>query len=163
VTLLLHLCEWLAGTAIGTGIRESDNLFSVIETIHVLGITITAGTITIVDMRILGFVFTRYAVADVMRPLVTITWLGFLVMLTTGVLLFWSEADKLYFNTAFRLKLSLLLLAGLNQWMFQRTYAGRLANWNESFIPPARARFAAWLSLGMWAWIIVLGRAIAYM
>ena len=163
MTLLLHLCEWLAGTAIGTGIRESDNLFSVIETIHVLGITITAGTITIVDMRILGFVFTRYAVADVMRPLVTITWLGFLVMLTTGVLLFWSEADKLYFNTAFRLKLSLLLLAGLNQWMFQRTYAGRLANWNESFIPPARARFAAWLSLGMWAWIIVLGRAIAYM
>jgi hypothetical protein len=163
VTLLLHLCEWLAGTAIGTGIRESDNLFSVIETIHVLGITITAGTITIVDMRILGFVFTRYAVADVMRPLVTITWLGFLVMLTTGVLLFWSEADKLYFNTTFRLKLSLLLLAGLNQWMFQRTYAGRLANWNESFIPPARARFAAWLSLGMWAWIIVLGRAIAYM
>jgi len=163
VTLLLHLCEWLAGTAIGTDIRESDNLFSVIETIHVLGITVTAGTIAIVDLRILGLAFTRYTVTDVLRPLVTITWLGFLVMLSTGALLFWSEADKLYFNTAFRLKLSCLLLAGLNQWVFQRTYSGRLASWNESFIFPARAKFAAWLSVGLWTAIIVLGRAIAYM
>jgi len=162
VTLLPHLCQWIAGTAIGTSIRESDNLFSVIETVHVLGITTTAGIIAIVDMRIIGLAFTRYPARDIVSPLVKATWIGFVVMASTGVLLFWSEADKLYFNAAFRLKLLLLLLAGLNQWVFQRTYADALADWGTLVIPPPRARLAASLSLGLWMAIIVLGRAIAY-
>jgi uncharacterized protein DUF6644 len=109
VTHLLHICQWLAGTAIGTQIRESDNLFSVIETVHVLGITFTAGTIAIVDLRILGLLLNRYSVEEILKPLVKVAWLGFSAMVSTGFLLFWSEADKLYYNRAFRLKLTLLL------------------------------------------------------
>jgi hypothetical protein len=162
VTLFLHICQWLAGTAVGTGIRESDNLFSVIETVHVLGIIFTAGTIAIVDLRILGLLLNRYSVEEVLRPLVKITWLGFSVMASTGILLFWSEADKLYFNLSFRVKLTLLLTAGINQWIFQRTHNREMAIWGAVVVPPWRAKLAAALSLGLWLGIIVLGRAIAY-
>ncbi len=79
MTFLLHFCQWLAGTAVGTGIRESDNLFSIIETVHVLGIIFTAGTIAIVDLRILGLALARYAARELLAPLVKVTWIGFLV------------------------------------------------------------------------------------
>jgi hypothetical protein len=163
VAFLLPICRWLASTAVGTGIRESDNLFSVIETVHVLGIIITAGTIAIVDLRILGLTLARYPVREILAPLVKITWMGFLVMGASGFLLFWSEADKLYFNWAFRAKLTLLLIAGFNQWIFQRNYRRLIPSWNTAMAPPWQARLAASLSLGLWLGIVVMGRAIAYL
>jgi hypothetical protein len=163
MTLLLNGCQWLANSWIGTQIRESDNLFSAIETVHVLGIVFTAGTIAIVDLRILGLLLSRYSLNEIQRPLVRATWLGFGLMASSGLLLFWSEADKLYFNAAFRLKILLLILAGANQWVFhsanRRAASSRLnaagAGW--------RAQSAAALSLALWLGVIVLGRAIAYL
>jgi hypothetical protein len=163
VTLIELACQWLADTAIGTHIRESDNLFSVIETVHVLGIVVTAGTIAIVDLRVLGVLLRRLSVRAVVEPLVKITWLGFAIMTSTGLLLFWSEADKLYFNLAFRLKMFLLLAAGGNQWLFHRTHDAHTASWGVPNIVPRRAKLAAMLSLLLWSGIIVLGRAIAYL
>jgi hypothetical protein len=163
VTLVLHICQWLAGTVIGTRVRESDNLFSAIETVHVLGIMFTAGTIAIVDLRILGLLLKRYSVEEILKPLVRITWFGFSIMASSGFLLFWSDADKLYYNWAFRLKLTLLLMAGLNQWLFSKAYDRDVAARDATLVVPGRARLSAALSLGLWAGIIVLGRAIAYL
>jgi hypothetical protein len=164
VQLLLSACEWLADTRVGTQIRESDHLFSVIETVHVLGITVTAGTIAIVDLRILGIVLSRRALSHVLAPLVKITWIGFFVMAASGTLLFLSEADKLYFNRAFRTKLLLLGLAGINQWLFHAFHNRDFrTTWMtaEGEVLPS-AKLAASFSLGLWLGVIVLGRAIAY-
>lgn len=161
--LLLRACQWLADTAIGTGIRESDDLFSVIETLHVLGITCTAGTIAIADLRILGIVLSRRQLSEVLEPLVKITWVGFAVMMGTGILLFWSEADKLYFNPAFRLKLVLLALAGLNQWMFHTAHRRAQSSERNAASASRRRKLAAKLSLGLWVGVVLLGRAIAYL
>jgi hypothetical protein len=153
VIFILHACRWLADSWIGTQIRESDNLFSAIETIHVLGVTTSAGTIAIADLAVLRLVFTQYSRREVLAPLVRIAWIGFGVMMLSGVLLFWSEADKLYFNTAFRWKLLLLSVLGVNQWLFHRRFGG--SDRNE--------RVHAVLSLSLWTGVIVLGRAIAYL
>jgi hypothetical protein len=162
VTFLQHACQWLADTAIGTRIRESDNLFSAIETAHVLGIVLTAGTIAIVDLRILGLLLNRHPIDEVLAPLVRIAWLGFSIMAATGLLLFWSEAGKLYLNPAFRLKLLLLLAAGVNQWIFHKTYDRDIAAGARRAVA-RRAHLSAILSLSLWIGIIVLGRAIAYL
>jgi hypothetical protein len=154
VTLLFQLCSWLADSWVGTQIRESDNLFSAIETVHVLGVTASAGVIMMVDLAVLRLVFAHYSIRQVLAPLVTVTWIGFGFMAVSGVLLFWSEADKLYSNTAFRFKMLLLLALGVNQWVFHRRFAG-----------PAEAtsKTGAALSLSLWTGVIVLGRAIAYL
>jgi hypothetical protein len=163
MTLLLNGCQWLADSWVGTQIRESDNLFSIIETVHVLGIVFTAGTIAIVDLRILGLILSRYSLGDLLRPLVRTTWLGFAVMASSGFLLFWSEADKLYFNVAFRLKVALLALAGVNQWVFHATHQRAASSAANAAPGDCRAKLAASLSLALWLSIIVLGRAIAYL
>jgi hypothetical protein len=51
---LLQACQWLNDTQLGTAIRESDVVFPLIETVHVLGIALLAGTVAIVDLRLLG-------------------------------------------------------------------------------------------------------------
>lgn len=160
--ILLHLCNWINDSAIGTQIRESDNLFSVIETVHVLGIVVMAGTIAIADLRLLGVALKEAPASEVVDPLVRITWLGFAVMLASGALLFWAEAAKLYWNTAFRIKLALLALAAANAWIFHATTYRRVSRWDTAAATPAGARVAALCSLALWSAVIVCGRAIAY-
>jgi len=83
-------------------------------------------------------------------------------MFVSGFLLFWSEAAKSYGNPAFRLKLLLLALVGLNPLIFHFTIYRSVGDWNERIVTPLRARLAAVFSLTLWGGIICAGRAIAY-
>ena len=159
---LQHLCQLLYDSRIGTAIRESDNAFPIIESVHVLGITLLAGTIAVLDLRMLGVILRELPVRRVARATLPLTWAGFAVMLSSGFLLFWSEAAKNYSNPAFRVKLVLLILAGLNPLIFHTGVYRRARDWELSAIAPWQARMAAIASLTLWSGIIVAGRAIAY-
>jgi hypothetical protein len=56
----------------------------------------------------------------------------------------------------------LLVLAGLNVWLFHSGIYRRVATWDRDAWPPRRARIAGALSLVLWAAIIFSGRMIAY-
>jgi hypothetical protein len=159
---LIHLCQWLHDSAIGTSIRESTYAFPIIETAHVLGITLLVGTIAVVDLRLLGILFRRERVSSIVRQVLPLTWSGFVVMFVSGFLLFWSEAEKAYVNPVFRIKLLLLLLVGLNPLIFHSTIYRRVAAWDDALVAPLQARVTAVLSLTLWSATIVAGRAIAY-
>lgn len=159
---LFQVCQWLYDSAVGTSIRESNYLFDVIETTHVLGITLMAGTIAIFDLRLLGVVLKEDEISDVAGQVLPLTVAGFILMVITGVLLFWSEAAKMYGNPAFRLKLLLMIVAGLNPLIFHTTIYRTVPEWDAGTAVPVRARAAAVTSLVLWGSIIVLGRAIAY-
>ena len=68
----------------------------------------------------------------------------------------------MYHSPAFRIKLILLALAGLNALIFHRTIYRDVANWDPAAVAPSRARLAGMLSLIFWIAIIAAGRAIAY-
>ena len=163
MTSLLRACEWLNDLAISTRIRESDNVFSLIETVHVLGIVSVLGTIAIADLRLLGVLLQDTPVEALTRPLIRMTWYGFALMFASGALLFAAQAQKLYYNTAFRVKLFLLLLIAANLIVFHTTVYRKVRDWNLSLRPPPRARAAAFVSLLLWSGVIVSGRAIAYL
>ena len=160
--VLQHLCQVLYDSAFGTAIRESDYAFSIIESVHVLGITVLFGTIAILDLRMLGLVLRRISVTRVARTVFPITWTGFSIMFASGFLLFWSEAAKNYTNPAFRIKIVLLALAGLNPLIFHTSVYRRVQEWEVLEISPWRERAAAIASLTLWSGVIIAGRAIAY-
>jgi hypothetical protein len=160
--ILQHLCQLLYDSRIGTAIRESDYAFSVIESIHVLGITLLAGTIAVLDLRMLGVVLRPIPVTRIAHTVLPLTWSGLVVMFSSGFLLFWAEAAKNYGNPAFRIKLILLALVGLNPLIFHTTVYRRVHEWESQERSPWRARVAAMVSLTLWGGIIVAGRAIAY-
>jgi hypothetical protein len=160
--VLFHFCQWLNDSRLAISIRESDVAFPVIETVHVLGITVLAGTVAMVDLRLLGIILKRDRVSDVARQILPLTWIGFGLMFVSGALLFASEAAKSYDNPAFRLKMLLLIAACANPMIFHSTVYRTVGEWDQARVTPWRARVAAVLSLTLWSLIIMSGRAIAY-
>jgi hypothetical protein len=159
---LLHICQWLDSTRLNAVLRESTWMFPTLDTIHTLGIVLVAGTIMLVDLRLLGLGLRGEPVSDVVARIVPWTLWGFGFMFVTGGLLFCSEAVKLYHSPAFQIKIVLLALAGINALIFHRTIYLDVANWDPAAVVPARARLAGLLSLLFWIAIIAAGRAIAY-
>jgi hypothetical protein len=160
---LLHLCRQIYTTHISTAIRESVWVFPIIESIHVLGITVLVGTIAVLDLRLLGVILKREPVSNIARQVLPWTWGGFALMLVTGLLLSIAEAATNYYNPAFRIKLVLLILVGLNPLIFHSSVYRRVSEWDVSAVAPFRARLAAVCSLVLWSGIIVAGRMIAYL
>jgi len=160
--LLQHLCQALYDSHIGTLIRESDYAFPIIESVHVLAVTLLIGTIALLDLRMLGLVLRHISITRIARAVFPLTWSGFVVMSISGFLLFWAEAAKNYSNPAFRIKLILLVLVGLNPLIFHTTIYRRVHEWEVLAISPWRARASAIASLTLWTGILAAGRAIAY-
>jgi hypothetical protein len=162
MAIVPHFCQWLYATHFGTAIRESTYAFPIIETIHTLGIMVLVGTVSVLGLRLLGVSMKQAPVSRLFSQILPWTWSGFVVMVITGILLFASEARDDYANNAFRLKLALLLLVGVNPLIFHTTIFKSVQTWDLAKVTPLRARVAAVLSLCLWAGIIVTGRLIAY-
>jgi len=145
-----------------TAIRESEVVFPVIETVHVMALALVAGTIAVVDLRLLGLALREAPAAEVERRIVPITWIGFAVMALSGGLLLASEAAKIIHNPAFIAKVVLLALAGANVALFQFWAKPKLEAAPADGPVPVPARIGASLSLGLWLAVIAAGRAIAY-
>jgi hypothetical protein len=160
--LLLGFCQWVDSTRWSALVRQSNWFFSTLDTVHTLGIILVAGTIMLLDLRLLGLALRSVPVAQVVARIVPSTLGGFGLMVVSGSLLFSSEAVKMYHSPAFRIKMLLLALAGLNALIFHRTIYRDVAHWDPASVVPARARLAGLLSLVFWIAIIAAGRAIAY-
>jgi hypothetical protein len=160
---MLALCKWLERTWVGGGIRQSLWLFPAIETLHLLGMAALVGTITVYDLRLLGWILRRERVSDLTRRLLPWAWAGFAVQVITGALLFSSEAVKVYDNPAFRVKILLILLAGAQALIFQWTSYRNVATWDDSEVMPAGAKVAGCISILLWIGIVAAGRFIGFM
>lgn len=159
---LLAICQWLEKTPIILAIRQSSWLFSAIVAIHTLGIILTVGTISLVDLRLLGFGLRREPVSTVLQQLLPLTWSGFALMFITGSLLFCAEAVMVFNSISFRIKIALILLAGLNALIFHKTVYRGASSWELAPATPFRARLAGILSLTFWIGVVGAGRAIAF-
>ena len=129
---MLEFCQWLDQTSVGTAIRQSLWLFPAIETVHLLGMAALVGTISVLDLRLLGWAVRQRPVSQLASRLIPLAWVGFGVQVITGALLFSSEAVKIYGNPAFRLKMLLLLIAGVQALFFQTTVSQKLPAWDKA-------------------------------
>ena len=160
--LLYRFCHWLNDTRLATAIRESIWIFPILNTVHVLAITLLVGTIVLLDLRLLGLLLRKVPVPELAEQILPLTWIGFALMFSSGVLLFASEAANSYANPAFRVKMILLCLVGLNPLIFHCTIYRSVGRWGQSAKTPLRAKIAAVSSIVLWAAIIMAGRAYAY-
>jgi hypothetical protein len=159
---ILSWCHWLQNTPFATGIRQSDLLFPLIEGSHIMGLSISVALILMFDLRLLRLAFVAAPASRIMEQFVPLSLPGFAVMFVTGVLLFISQAEKVYQNTFFRFKLALLLLAGLNALFYQVKFYPKMADWDKGGVVPRGAQISGALSLVIWACVIALGRTMAY-
>jgi len=154
--------QWLNDTAFSITMRDSTWAEPVVETIHVLTLTLFLGFTVLLDLRLLGVSMRRRKASDVVGELNPWLMGGFLVMIVTGVLLFCGDPVAFYNSIFFKVKMLMLLLAGLNVWLFNATVGRKMAEWDIDAETPERAKAAAVVSLVLWVAIVAAGRAIAY-
>lgn len=158
----IETLEALEALPLSTAILESNWLFPWIETLHVLALTIVVGSIAIVDLRLLGLASKDRSVTSLTKQLLPWTWSAFAVALLSGALMFASAAVKYYNNLPFRIKVLLLLLAGLNMLVFHLRAYRRVEVWDVAPATPGAARLAGALSLTFWIGVVAAGRWIAF-
>jgi hypothetical protein len=109
--MLLPFFQYLETVWLGRFIVDSNWLFPVIESIHLLALSLLGGSILIVDMRLLGLGFTGRDVKEIAREARPFMNVALATMIATGVPLFLSEPIKCYYSPAFWVKMWTLAAA----------------------------------------------------
>jgi hypothetical protein len=140
----------------------SLNFWSLLEGTHLIALMLFAGTIFVVDLRLLGVTFRKTKVSVVSDTILPLTVFGFLFVVLTGLALFFAKPLFYYHNIWFRLKMIMLAIALINILFFHSRIQSTQDTWDADEKPPGRARAAAAASLTAWLIVITFGRLIAY-
>lgn len=154
--------EWLQALPWAVFIHKNAWAFTTVEVVHVFAVSLVLSTITIVDLRLLGFASTKRPFAELSRQVLPFTWAAFVLAVIAGVLLFTSRATEYFGNAVFWIKMSLIALAGVNMMIFEFITVRDVQKWNLNPTPPPQARLAGGLSIACWILVVAFGRWIGF-
>src|SRR6185312_9838396 len=148
--LILAFCMWCNESYVGHTIHDSVWLFPFVEIFHLLALGVLGGCMLVLNMRLMGIGFRTDSVSDLARDLRP--W----IIGSLGVMLFSTEAVKMYGNWGFQVKMLFLLLS----IVFTFTVHRRVTSHDDA---AAGVRWTtALLSLAMWAMVGLGGRSLGY-
>jgi hypothetical protein len=159
---ILAVCQWLQSTGWATAVRESLYIYPILYTLHIFGFVVLVTATSALDLRMLGWGLREWSVSRVAK--LTLPWAkaGLTANVMTGFVVFSSNAVSMYNNTAFRVKMLLVLTAGLNILVFRRTTFRRVGEWGERGATPRAAKLMAGISLIVWFGIVAMSRVIGF-
>ena len=159
---MLEIAIWLSETKWSIALLESLYMYPWIESAHVLSICFFIGILLFVDLRLMGVAFTKLPISEMNKKVLPWSLFGFGLMMLTGFLLFYAIPVRSYQNIFFRFKVILILVAGLNAFLFHRQMKLEGMNWDEGKSIPKSVHLKAAASLVLWSGVIISGRMIAY-
>jgi hypothetical protein len=151
---------WIHDSPLGVVMRDVTWLFPTFQAIHLVGMTLLVGVIGVIDLRILGF--AKGLPVAALHRLIPLALAGFAVNVVTGLGFFASEPYSFAVVWAFRIKMLLLLLAGLNALWFSISISPHVHGWVGGVDASRLAKVLSLLSLMFWVCIVFAGRFIAF-
>ncbi len=159
----LHaFCEWLSNTPLSLLIQNVSWIIPTVQSIHILCIAIVISSVFMLDLRLLKVIGRGQPTAAYANRFLPWIWITLPVLLVTGSILIIAEPARSLENPSFQLKMSVLILAMITTFVFQRPLARDPAFWEESPGREVTAKAIALLSLVLWIVIVFAGRWIAY-
>ena len=146
---LFNFAQWLDSFELSTRLHESYYMYNWVESTHVVAL-------------MLGLTLTNVPASRIASRLNVPMMVGFTIMIVTGLLLFFAVPVRTTQSIWFRIKLVLLFAAAVNAWLFHKKMNESVSSWDTEPKAPKRLRYAAGLSLGLWAGVVTTGRLIAY-
>lgn len=140
----------------GAYLRESTYGFSILLTGHVVFMCLFLGLIIMMDLRLAGLGNFGTPPAEIQKRLFPWQIFGFVMVVITGGLIFYSKPVSYYGEGYFWLKMGLMVLAGVNAAVIHRITMGG-AGWDSR-----AAKVAGVVSLILWSAVLITGRLIAY-
>ena len=152
-----HFFVWCGRTSIGLWVKQTTFVFPIIETLHLMCLSVVLGTTIMVDLRLLGFGLRRSPTPQIARELEP--WMLGAVIMTalTGAMLFTSESIRLSVSGPFLYKMMFFVLALLVHFTI---------HWKATTSVREGAllgKVAACVSLLCWFGVALSGRAIAFL
>jgi len=143
-------------------IPGTEWIFPIVETIHILFLTIVFGSIAMVDMRLLGLVGRQVPFTKLYRELIPWTWGAFVGAVVFGSILATGKIEDYAHNPQFLAKFVLMAFAGLNMALFHVGAYRQVTSWDKIVPTPTGARVAGALSLALWIGVIFFGRWVGF-
>ena len=156
----MEFLVWLENTGIANAIRTIPWLYPTFETGHYIGLSLLVGGIMLIDLRVLGV--ARQLPLKSMIGLLPFVWVGFIINALTGAALFIYGATGFGVNHAFWLKMTFMVLAGLNAHAFDLSVRRSKVDWIAADLPPLHVKTFATLSFVLWLCVVTTGRWMAY-
>jgi uncharacterized membrane protein len=139
-------------------IRGSRIYFPIVETLHLLALTLLFGAIFMLNLRLCGLVMKNLPVRQVSRDLSPWLLWSLVAILVSGFMLFTAEAMKCYSSEPFQVKMLFLFAALVYHFTIYRkiTKTEREPNrfWGVT---------AGLISIALWLGVGLGGRAIAFL
>lgn len=137
------------------GINFLELLFPTLEVIHIIGLAAAIGTIALIDFRLLNMGLKNRPVAELANDVTWWTIGGLIAVAISGGWMYSGDPDMYYLNSAFQIKMGLLLLA----LMFHYTTVRKVALQGGT---AGNAKLVACLSLLLWSGVIACGIFIGF-
>jgi hypothetical protein len=154
---------WLSTTFPSVYIQEHNAwVIPTIQSIHIVGIAMVMGSVLMIDLRILGWAgkdLTLRQTTERFGPWLTGSlWL----LLVTGILMVVGEPVRELVTFSFWLKMALVAIGAVAALIFQGALRRHDQQWGDMLAHRASVKTLAIVTFLIWAFIIVLGRLIAY-
>lgn len=153
--------QWIESSWLGQLAGKTGWVFGLAETVHFMGLSMLLGAMAVLDLRMLRII-RRIPIARLL-DLIPLAIVGFTVQLVSGGTMFAAHPGDYWGNMAFRAKMVLIGIAGLNAlwfWLVELGHVKALAPGEEA---RTSAKVVAGLSLGLWLVILTVGRLLAYL
>ena len=161
--MLRQFCTWLANTPPSHFIQDVSWIIPLIQTIHILCVSVVLASVGMLDLRLIGIAGKRVSVAGMSERFLPWIWGAVAILLITGIILIVGEPERDLPNIAFQLKMGLLTAVLLITFFFQRMVRRDANFWNLSPAHRHSAKAMAGTSIALWLAIVTCGRFIAYL
>lgn len=160
--MIFRFFEWLDSFPTSIWLREATYGYPLLLTAHVVTMSLFAGLIIMMDLRLVGWGNVNTPISQLQKRL--FPWQMSLMVLTSiaGLLLLYSKPLTYYGKIFFWIKMGLMALAGVNALAFHLTTYKDVAKWDTDRILPTPARRAGVFGLVLWVGVIVFGRLTPY-
>jgi hypothetical protein len=159
--LLSAIESWQISAALRGEMPGTEWLFPIVETLHVMALTIVFGSIAMVDLRLLGLASRDSLVSRLSREVLPWTWTAWCSAAVFGTLMFMAKATTYAGNLQFRLKFVCMGLAAVNMLIFHLGAYRQVASW-DSGMTPLSAKAAGAASLSLWMGVVFFGRWVGF-
>jgi hypothetical protein len=158
---LLQFGNWLQNRQFALDIVGSTWVYPYVQALHFSGLSLFVGTNLALDFNLLGIWKARETPAELCSALIVWNWIGFVIGITGGFLLFAASAATYVINPAFLTKLLFLIPVGLIvHILIQRKV---LYEWSKMPEMPKVAKLAGLIELLWWLSVATAAVLIPYM
>jgi hypothetical protein len=154
------IIAWITSTGLSAWVSSTPWVWPAGEILHFIGLSLLLGAILIADLRLAGF-FKSISIATT-HKLIPWAIAGFALNALTGVLFVFGDPQRYFVHTGFWIKMLLIAVAGLNALMFYWKVSPVMHSWAPEQEPIAIAKTIAFVSIGTWFAVLLLGRLIPY-